>query len=177
MKIGIALVTSLAIGLGAPTGFNDRKVDIEIKEADVVEVYKILSQVAEKEFQLDPCVKGTVDLNLKHAPVSLVMEALATKLHLAYDDDGSVIHVLCPTTSAPAPIAKVTLSENGAALHDVLNRLAATNHLAGVDYNAKAEPTVTMTLPPVRLTTALTALSDASGVAISVQKNRLVASD
>lgn len=178
MKIQ-ALVSLLAIGLGSSTGIKDVPLDLELKQADVVNIYRLLSDVAEKKFELDPCVHGAVDLNLKNAPVTLVLEALASKLHVTYDDDGTVIHVLCAPPAGASELAatKVTLAEKGAPLNEVLARLATSSHLDGVDYRAKAQPSIAMTLPPVRLSTALTALSDASGVKVTISKNRLLASD
>ena len=182
----VALASLLAFGLtsdaahAAPQGLPDRPIDLELNGADVKNVFRLLAEVSKRNVVLDPCVHGNVDLRLKNAPLPLVYDALALKLRLVYDEENGAIIVRCATDAGPpnAKVAsRVSLSEKDSLLPDVLDRLATSAKLEGVEYRATSRPKVTMQLEGVRVSTALTALADAGNVRISVAKDRLVVTD
>lgn len=170
----LALATDAA---AAPAGIPERAVDLDLKEADIGNVFSLLGHISGRTIMLDPCVVGSkVDLRLKNTPLPIVFDALALKLQLVYEDDGAAVNVRCAGTNA-APPPRVSLEAENAPLADVATRLAADARLAGVDYRATARPEVTVTLKDVRFSTAIVALADAGKVHVSVVKNRLVISD
>ena len=173
---------SLALGpeqaRAAPSGIKDTNIDLDLKQASATNVYRLLAQVSGRSITLDPCVTMTVDLRLINTPLPLVFDALASQLKLVYDDNDDGIYVRCQETGAThAAPTSVTFAENDAPLPDVLERLAASAKLEGVDYRASKRPPVTMTLRGVRLSTAVAALSDSTGLRVAIKKNRLVATD
>lgn len=182
----LALTASLLFGLettaagAAPAGLPERHVDLELREADLKNVFALLAEVSERPVELDPCVHGAVDIQLSNVPVALVFDALAQQVGLHYEDDAGKVVVRCgPRPSTPAAILerRVSVAESGAALPDILARIVASGGLAGVDYRASARPQLTFTLERVKLGTALAALGDASGLRIRVEGDRLVASE
>jgi hypothetical protein len=188
LRVFVALGALLAFGLGsdgaraAPAGLPETPLDLELKEASVVHVFRLLGDVAHREVVLDPCVKGGVDLRLQNTPLPLVFDALALKLGLIYETDGDVIKVRCRDADAASGggdrlLERVSVVERSQPLPDVLQRLAVTAKLDGVDYRASARPTVNVTLESVRLTTAVAALSETTNLAIKVSQKRLVVTD
>ena len=182
----VALAALLAFGLtsdaasAAPQGLPDRPIDLELKGADVKNVFRLLAEVSAKNVVLDPCVHGEVDLRLKNAPLPLVYDALGMKLGLVYDEENGAIMVRCAGDAGPSSAkakARISLSEKDAPLPDVLDRLAAAAKLEGVDYRATTKPKVDVKLEGVRVSTAMTALADTSGLKIAIVKDRLVVSD
>jgi hypothetical protein len=178
----ISVVSTFATAEAAPAGIPTRALDLELNQADVKNVYRLLADVAERQIVLDPCVHGAVDLKMKNTPIPIVLDALALKLNLAYEErENGVIGVVCKDPDAGDDSAKdaarVNIAEKNVPLPDALAHLATAAKLDGVDYRATAKPNVDITLNKVRLGTAVRALSDTSGVKVSVQKNRLIVTD
>ena len=145
----------------APQNVPARPIDIELKGVDVTNVFQLLAELSERNVVLDPCVRGKVDFRLANAPLPLVYDALAMKLHLVYSDDGSpkgTINVSCAVdgglSNEKVTNARVSLAEKSAPLDEVLGRLATSAKLEGVDYRASAHPNVSVTLDGVRVATA-----------------------
>jgi hypothetical protein len=182
----VAAFTLLACGLAsdaasaAPQGLPERHLDLELKEADVTNVLHLLADVSERKITLDPCVHGKVDLKLKNVPIALVYDALAMKLGLVYEEEQGVIKVGCAVdggASNARGTARVSIAEKESPLPDVLDRLATSAKLEGVDYRASARPKVNVTLEGVRISTALTVLGDATGLKIAIANKRLVVTE
>lgn len=189
----IALGTLLAFGLtsddasAAPSNLPDRPLDIELKAADVKNVFRLLAEVSERNVVLDPCVQGTVDIRLKNTPLPLVYDALAMKLHLVYESDEGPkgpIKVTCAVDAGAARAdvaalasARVSLSGKNTPVEDVLGRLATSAGYEGVDYRATRHPTVNVTLEGVRAATAMAVLADETGLKITAIGTKLVAAD
>lgn len=176
---GLFAFDTAADANAAPPIPHDRAVDLDLKQADVLHVLRLLADVGGRDIVADACVKGRrIDLQLKNTPVSLVLDALALKLHLTYTDDGKAIHVGCEGGAAPPEAAvRVSLSVKDAPLPAVLDQVARDAKLDGVDYAASSRPNVDLTVQNVKLGTALAALSDESGLSLSVAKRRLVVKD
>lgn len=166
----------------APAGLSERPLDLELKQADVKAVYALLSEVSGRKVDLDPCVRGTVDIRLKNTPIPMVFDALASKLQLFYEDQGSAILVRCAGDAGsadPRLATRVNLSLREAPLDAVLDVLVRAGKLDGVEWTLDstaraALPRVTVTVENVRVATALAVLSDASGMRISVARGKIV---
>jgi type II secretory pathway component HofQ len=181
-----ALALACALGAGfavptpaaaAPPSLPNRALDLELKAADIKNVFKLLAEVSQRKVVLDPCVNGRVDINLHNTPIPLVFDALALKLGLIYEEEDGAILVRCAGDggSADAKLsARVSVAEQGAALPDVLEKVAHGAKLDGVDYRAAARPKVTITLQNVRLATTVAALSDETGLKIKVAGGKVV---
>ena len=115
MILALALAIPFASdALAAPTLANDRKIDIELREVEVQEVFKLLAGISETNVTVDPCVHGKVDIRLKNTPASLVFDALANKLGLVYSETSKGVEVTCRASASPtAPEAtRVSLVEH-----------------------------------------------------------------
>jgi hypothetical protein len=156
----------------APAGLSQQRLDLELREVEVKNVFKLLGEVGGRKLQLDPCVTGTVDIKLKNTPVPMVFDALASKLGLVYEDQGG------DAGKEDARLAtKVSVTVKEAALQSVLEMLASSAKLDGVDYRATSRPKVTITLEGVRVSTALAALADGTNLKLGVARGKLVVSD
>jgi hypothetical protein len=177
----VALTALLALGLAAdtalaaPSGLPEKKLDLDLKQASVVHVFRLLGDVSKREIVLDPCVRGEVDLRLQNTPLPLVFDALALKLGLVYGEDSGAITVGCQGTNSTG--TRISVSEKEAPLPDVLQRVAASAKLEGVDYRASKRPKVSLTVESVRLSTAVKALAETGNVEIAVHRKRLVVTD
>lgn len=164
----------------APAGLSQQRLDLELREVEVKNVFKLLGEVGGRKLQLDPCVTGTVDIKLKNTPVPMVFDALAAKLGLVYEDQGGDVLVRCAGDAGKEDArlsARVSVSVKEAALQDVLFVLATAAKLDGVDYRASAKPRVTLTVEGVRISTAIAALSDETNLKIGIAAGKLVVTD
>ncbi len=166
----------------APPLPQDRVISLDLKQANIRNVYMMMSKAAGKSFVSDECVQGTVDLTMKNTPVSLVLDALALKLHLTYTDEGDAIRVGCSGTEstgakspAPAPDdRRFTIAVKQVTITDVLEVLSNTYGLEGVDYQAPTKPTLDFTVQRARLGTTISALQDQTGLSIIIRNKKLV---
>ncbi len=179
MILALALAIPFASdALAAPTLANDRKIDIELREVEVKEVFKLLAGISETNVIVDPCVHGKVDIRLKNTPASLVFDALATKLGLVYSETSKGVEVTCRASASPAAEAtRVSLVEHATPMPEVAAHLAKEAHLEGVDYRATRRPDVSVTLERVKVGTALTVLAETSGLSVRVEKGKVVVGD
>ncbi len=169
------------VALAAPSGLPARPLDLDLKRAGIGNVFRLLADVAHRNIELDPCAQGKlVDISLRNAPLPVIFDVLAVKFGLVYDERGTDVYVRCTGDAASSEAllaSRVSLAEDHASLPDALGRLAAAAKLDAVDYQAHAQPSVTARLENVRLSTALTALADESGVRIIVQGGKLIVRD
>jgi type II secretory pathway component GspD/PulD (secretin) len=156
-------------------------VDLDLRGAPVRDVLGMLAQATARTASVDPCVRGAVDVRLQNTPPQLVLDALASKFGLVYEDRDGTMEVHCsPARAAGAagdPAVRLSLDERDAALPEVAARVAAAAHLSGVDYRATSRPRVNVRLERVRLPTALAALADSTGLRVRVSEGRLVVAD
>lgn len=175
--IALAVFLGLAGATGAQAQTQDPPLDIEVKEVDVRNIFSLLAEVRGAPIQVDPCVQAKIDLKLKNTPISMVLTALGSKLHLVYEERGSELHVACARDGgAPAPAHKISMAEASAALPVVLEKLAKENALA-VDYRATKKPAVTLTVENASLGAVLGVLADESELSIAVKNGKIVVSD
>lgn len=180
MILALALAIPFASdAFAAPTLANDRKIDIELREVEVQEVFKLLAGISETNVIVDPCVHGKVDIRLKNTPASLVFDALANKLGLVYSETSKGVEVTCRASVSPAApeATRVSLVEHATPMPEVAAHLAKEAHLEGVDYRATRRPDVSVTLERVKVGTALTVLAETSGLSVRVEKGKVVVGD
>jgi type II secretory pathway component HofQ len=163
----------------APEGIPERAMTLELKQASVANLYRLLAEVAGREVVLDTCVSGEVDLLLKNTPLPVVYDVVAQKLGLTYRTENGTIRVGCRNDPARAAVdaamqKRVSLEVREVALREVLSVLAAEAGLEGVDDSAVKPVTVTLTLKNVRLQTALLAVADSAGHGVVVKDGKLV---
>lgn len=168
----------------APPGLDTRPVDLELREADVGNVFRLLAEVGKRDVVLDPCVVGTVDLKLHNAPVPLVFDVLATKLGLRYEQREGVIVVHCGSDRSAARPAveasqdprlerRVSVDLKEIAVQAILTEVAKS---AGVKLVVEGDLSdkVSLTLANAKLSTVLAAVDDATGLTASVEGDELV---
>jgi type II secretory pathway component HofQ len=166
----------------APADLAERRVDLELREAEIGNVLRLVAEVGQKNVVLDPCVQGKVDLKLHNVPVSVVLDVLASKLDLHYETQRDVMVVTCGRRGAPAATVpsdderlgrrmsfEVREAEIGALLAVVAEASGLEPDVAK-DVSAK----VTMKLEGVRVSTVLAAIADATGLDVTVRGDRIV---
>lgn len=175
------LVPSADSALAAPAGLPSDPVDLELKAVEVSDVFRLLGEVGKKNVIVDSCVSGKVDLALKNAPLPVVFDVLATKLHLRYETRNEVIMVGCASEATPAEGAndprldrRVSLDERDIEVREILQKVARSSGLRGVDYRGE-DRRLTLAVEDVRLDTVLRAVADAAKVKITIQGDQLVA--
>jgi type II secretory pathway component HofQ len=164
----------------APASVPPRAMDLELREVDVRNLFRLLADVSGRPVVLDACVQGKVDLTMRNTPLPLVFDALASKLNLSYEDQGSALLVHCAAAAErdDARLAsRVSVRVVDADLVSLLDLLAASAKLDGVDVRTTKRPKITMQLEGVRLSTALTAVADIAGLRVYVAGGKLVASE
>ena len=174
--LALALFLGLA-GSSSAQAQTDRPLDIEVKEADVKMIFSLLAEVRGAPIQLDPCVQGKVDLKLKNTPVSMVLTALGSKLHLTYEERANELYVSCAKDGGVAPPArKLAVGVTNASLPVLLEMLAKENALA-LDYRATKKPSVTLTVENASIGAILGVLADESELSIALKNSKIVVSD
>lgn len=159
----------------APEGIPDRPMDIELRDAEIGNVFRLLAEVAKRNVILDPCVQGKVDIKLTNTPLPMVFDAFAKKMSLVYEDDGQILYVRC--SADPRLDTRVDLSVKDMPLREMLNELVTDAKLEGLDWRTKKDPKVTLTLRVVRLSTAIAAIADSADVHLTVVRGKLVVTD
>ena len=70
------------------------KINVDVKDADVTDVFRMLEEVSGQEFVLDPLVTGTVTLDMRNAPWDQVLDSVLRQLDLGQAVDGGAIRIL-----------------------------------------------------------------------------------
>jgi type II secretory pathway component GspD/PulD (secretin) len=179
LALGLATAWSAPVreAHAAPQGISERAIDLDLKDADLKNVFALLSEVGGRPVVLDPCVRGAVDIKLTNTPVPIVFDALAAKLGLVYEEDAGDVLVRCAGDAGGADArlsSRVSVEARDGELRAALEKLVAEAKLDGIDYRASVQPKVTVTLERVRLSTAIAALADETGLKIAVARGQLV---
>jgi hypothetical protein len=179
LALGLATASGAPVreAHAAPQGVSPEAIDLDLKDADVKNVFNLLGEVGGRPVVLDPCVHGSVDILLKNMPIPMVFDALAAKLGLVYEEDAGDVLVRCAGDAGGADVrlsSRVSVAVRDGELTAALDELVAEAKLDGLDYRASARPKVTVTLERVRLATALAALADETGLKIAVARGKLV---
>ena len=78
---------------GAASRFHGAPVDLDLKSADLADVFRLLADVGHVNIVVDGTVSGTVTLRLKHVPWDQALDLVARTHGLALERDGNVIVV------------------------------------------------------------------------------------
>ena len=107
--IAAVLAAPLFLGLAGPSaltpsGLSDKKVTMELRQADVANVYRLLGEVGGRPITTDACLAGAkVDVLLRAVPVPVALQVLAAKLGTEYvDEQGKPVLVVCRAGARPA---------------------------------------------------------------------------
>jgi hypothetical protein len=76
-----------------------RPIDLDVKDADISDVFRLLSDVGHVNIVLGDNVAGRVTLRLKHVPWDQALDTIATAKGLAVERDSGIVLV----TAAGAP--------------------------------------------------------------------------
>jgi len=174
LALGLATAWSAPVreARAAPQGVSERAIDLDLKDADVENVFALLSDVGGRPVVLDPCVHGAVDIKLTNTPVPMVFDALAAKLGLVYEEDAGDVLVRCGADARLS--SRVSVEARDGELRATLEKLVAEAKLDGIDYRASVQPKVTVSLEHVRLSTAMAALADETGLKIGVARGKVI---
>jgi len=177
----LSLVCASAAGavVPLPPGTADRKVTLELKEANVQNLYRMLADLSGRRIGVDTCLAhSTVSLKVQNAPISVVLELLGSKLGVAYgiedgrltarcagESPGALFDAAPSALEAPPAVLdkKVTIAVKHVRADKVLQLLAG---IAGVkpELRTKGVPFVDIELHEVRFSTACAVLAETWGI-------------
>jgi type II secretory pathway component HofQ len=76
-----------------PSRFRGASVDLDLKNADLANVFRLLADVGHVNIVVSGEVTGTITLRLKHVPWDQALELIVRTRNLALERDGNVILV------------------------------------------------------------------------------------
>lgn len=88
----------LALGLAAPS--TETRISIDFKDADVLDVVRLMSEVGSFQVVVDPGVSCKLTLKLKEVPWDAALDVILRSCGLGQDTDNGIVRV--------APVAKLT---------------------------------------------------------------------
>lgn len=153
-----------------------KTLDLDLHEATIESVFRLLGEMSGKSVHLDDGVRGTVDVRFAHVPLQLAYDAIAARMGLSYEErDGSIlVHCAARDTSDERLAARVTIDAHDAGVEEVASHVASAAKLVGVDWRASSHPQVTITMTNVRASTALAALAETSGLKMHAAGGKIV---
>jgi type IV pilus assembly protein PilQ len=78
---------------GTPSRFRGAPVDLDLKGADLADVFRLLADVGHVNIVVDGTVTGSITLRLKHVPWDQALDLVARTKGLALEREGNVIVV------------------------------------------------------------------------------------
>ena len=78
---------------GGEQRYRGAPVDMDVKNADLADLFRLLADVGHVSIVVSDEVKGTLTLRLKHVPWEQALEVIATIKHLGVERTGSVVTV------------------------------------------------------------------------------------
>ena len=78
---------------GAASRFHGAPVDLDLKGADLADVFRLLADVGHVNIVVDGTVTGSITLRLKHVPWDQALDVVARTKGLALEREGNVIVV------------------------------------------------------------------------------------
>ena len=126
--LSLSVISVPALAAELPEAFYSKKITVELRQAEVRNMYRLIGDVMATEMRIDACLQQRkLDIKLKNAPVSVVLDVMAAKLDVVHTPQpgGTAILVTCkgtaPTTAEPlAP--QPGLSDVARAPAEVLDR-------------------------------------------------------
>jgi type IV pilus assembly protein PilQ len=80
----------------APRRYTGRRVNLDLKNADLQEAFRLLADVGKVNIVVDGGVTGTITVKLEQVPWDQALEVIARSKSLAVERDGNVILVRPP---------------------------------------------------------------------------------
>src|SRR5262245_28538951 len=99
----LALALSLAM-LAAPPP--EARISIDFKDADVLDIVRLLAEVGDFQMVVDPGVACKLTLNLKEVPLQTAFDVILRSCGLGSDEDNGIVRV--------APTAKLIAEREAA---------------------------------------------------------------
>src|SRR6185503_6867083 len=96
--MSLRLCLLLALGLAAPS--SETRISIDFKDADVLDVVRLMSEVGSFQVVVDPGVACKLTLKLKEVPWDSALDVILRSCGLGQDTDNGIVRV--------APVAKLT---------------------------------------------------------------------
>lgn len=151
-----------------------KRITVELRQANVKNVYRLYGDVLSRQIRVDDCLDGrTVDVRLKNAPMSLVLDVMDAKLDAvhALQPDGVLLVSCKAAPGATSPAAppqpssakdrRITIDVRDTDLEKVVQAMAS---FAGAQVKPLGERAltgkVTMSVKNVRLETAMAVLRE-----------------
>ena len=100
---------------GAASTSNEARISVDFKDADIVDIVRLLSEVGNFQVVIDPGVSCKLTLKLKEVPWDSTLDVALRVCGLGYENDNGIVRV--------APVAKLT------AEHEARRRLAEEQKL------------------------------------------------
>lgn len=84
----------------APSLPGETKISIDFKDADILDIVRLMAEVGDFQVVIDPGVSCKLTLNLKEVQLSTAFDVLLRSCGLGYDEDNGIVRV--------APVARLT---------------------------------------------------------------------
>ena len=99
LLLGLGLATS-APAIGTPSASTETRISIDFKDADILDVVRLMSEVGNFQVVIDPGVSCKLTLKLKEVPWDAALDVALRSCGLGRDEEGGIVRV--------APTAKLT---------------------------------------------------------------------
>ncbi len=178
----VVMASSLA-ARAAPVGITSKKITLELRQARLFQLFRLMGDIANLNVVPDACVKDEeIDLTLKNTPVNTVFDILASRLALTYRLEDNVLQVGCASAGDTLTLTqdarlqgKITLELKEVRVEEALGLVAQLGGFQGVQCKGGCDTKVTLQLQSVRVRTVLAVLGDMSGLRFSVVDDVLTA--
>lgn len=106
---------ALASGASAPPASDEARISIDFKDADIVDIVRLMSEVGDFQVVVDPGVTCKLTLKLSEVPWDTALDVALRVCGLGSENDNGIVRV--------APVAKLT------AEHEARRKLAEEQKL------------------------------------------------
>src|SRR5438093_3127416 len=100
LSVGLATTTSASIAAVNPPAPAETRVSIDFKDADVVVIVRLMSEVGNFQVVVDPGIACKLTLKLKEVPWDAALDVALRSCALGQDTENGIVRV--------APVAKLT---------------------------------------------------------------------
>ena len=97
--LSLAPLAAAAQTGGAPIAPAETRISIDFKDADVLDIVRLMAEVGDFQVVADPGIACKLTLKLKEVPLRTAFDVMLRSCGLGYDDDNGVVRV--------APAAKL----------------------------------------------------------------------
>ena len=100
LSVGLATTTSASIAAMNPPAPAETRVSIDFKDADVVDIVRLMSEVGNFQVVVDPGVACKLTLKLKEVPWDAALDVALRSCGLGHEEESGIVRV--------APVARLT---------------------------------------------------------------------